>query len=405
MPTLPNYKHFAGHHWETGTVHNALAYQGAKVPQTKKPLSEAMLLGLSGGVAFGYFTFEYKGYDPHLALLSRNMFDPLETLLERLAVPIELLQTNDAKKAEKNLTEVLESGRVPIVTADMYGLPYNNLPFDKAWWGAAPIIVYGYENGVAHIADRSSQPLTVTAEELAQARARIKDVKFRIRVLDTPNWTKLPAAIQKGIWQCISLYTEAPPKGARHNFGLAAYQHWAEMLTNTRNKQSWERFFAAGSRMHAALIGGGGQPGAFGWARTAPANMVDDRALYAQFLEEAALILSRPKLKAAGKKFAASSAAWREFSNALLPDDVPAFKEARELRLQNRELFITQGSAALPELKRIEGRLRELKAAAKENFPMSDSAVANFRETLRTQVLKIHDLEKEAVELLQEAMG
>jgi hypothetical protein len=63
-----------GRHSETGSIHNALALQGIKAPHTGKPYSEALLLGISGGIAFGYFTFEYKGYLPHVALLTRNTF-------------------------------------------------------------------------------------------------------------------------------------------------------------------------------------------------------------------------------------------------------------------------------------------------------------------------------------------
>lgn len=121
-----------------------------------------------------------------------------------------------------------------------------------------PLLVYGYENGQVHLVDRSSQPLTVTAEELAKARARVKDDKFHILALGAPDVSKLPTAVQKGIWQSISLYTEAPSKGARDNFGFAAYQKWAAMWTNTRNTQSWERLFAPGPCMYAALAGGMG---------------------------------------------------------------------------------------------------------------------------------------------------
>lgn len=84
MTTLPNYKHFDGIHYETGCVHNALAYQGLKMPHTKSAPSEALLLGLSGGITFGYFSFAYKGFDPHVALLTRNTFNPFETMLNRL---------------------------------------------------------------------------------------------------------------------------------------------------------------------------------------------------------------------------------------------------------------------------------------------------------------------------------
>ena len=48
------------------------ALQGVKAPHTGKSYSEALLLGVRGGIAFGYFTFEYKGYLAHVALLRRT---------------------------------------------------------------------------------------------------------------------------------------------------------------------------------------------------------------------------------------------------------------------------------------------------------------------------------------------
>ncbi len=115
MPILHDYSQFNGRHWETGSVHNVLAYQGIEVPETGQPISEAMLMGISGGAAFGYFIFEYKGSDPYVSLLSRNTFDPLDTLLERLAIPQDLFHTTDASKGEHNLIDVLEGGRPAIV--------------------------------------------------------------------------------------------------------------------------------------------------------------------------------------------------------------------------------------------------------------------------------------------------
>jgi hypothetical protein len=405
MPTLAHYTQFTGRHWETGTVANALAYQGVKVPQTRQPFSEAMLLGISGGAAFGYFTFDYKGYDPHVALLSRNTFDPMTTLFERLGIAQDVYQTSNPKTGEQNLIDVLEGGRPAIVWADIFSLPYNRLPADKNWWGMLPCLVFGYENGQAHLADRSGQPLTVTADELMRARARVKDDKFRVIALNAPDMKKLPSAIQQGIWQCIALYTEKPPKGARDNFGLAAYQKWAAMLTNTRNKQSWERFFPPGSRMFAAIAGGYGQPGAFGWACTAPANMVDDRMLYGQFLDEAALILSRPKLKAAGEQFRASSVAWRDLAQAMLPEEAPLFKEVREIALRKRDLFINQGLAAVAEIEALNTRFHAIKAEVKTKFPLTNDAAAALRERMAEHVLRIHDIEKHAIDLLRSAMA
>src|ERR671923_2586022 len=89
-----------GRHWETGSIHNALALQGVKAPHTGKPYSEALLLGISGGIVFGYFVFEYKGYLPHVALLTRNTFSPFETILERLAIPHEVRQTTNPEQGQ-----------------------------------------------------------------------------------------------------------------------------------------------------------------------------------------------------------------------------------------------------------------------------------------------------------------
>jgi hypothetical protein len=94
MATLTDYNQFDGHHYETGTVHNYLAFTGARAPHTRNPYSEALLLGVSGGIVTGYFTFAYKGHDPHVALLTRNSFDPFDTMLSRRGVERDVRQTN-----------------------------------------------------------------------------------------------------------------------------------------------------------------------------------------------------------------------------------------------------------------------------------------------------------------------
>ena len=405
MANLADYAQFNGRHWETGSVHNVLAYQGNEIPETGQPISEAMLMGISGGAAFGYFIFEYKGLDPFVSLLSRNTFDPLDTLLERLAIPQDLFHTADPKKGLHNLIDVLEGGRPAIVWADVFGLPYNALSYDEQNWAMFPIVVHGYVDGEIRIADRSSRSLQITDAQLAAARARVKKNKYRVLALGAPDLSKLPTAIQKGIWQCIALYTEAPPKGGRDNFGFAAYEKWAKMLTNSRNKQGWERMLAPGSRMYAALAGFGYQPGAFGWARTFPSNQVDDRNLYADFLDEAALILRKPGLKGASEQFRASSEAWLNLSEALLPDDVPLLKEAKELLLLKRDLFVEQGESGRDEMLEAEARLSEIFSLAAADFPMSEQEVASMREGLAEHVMNISKIEREAIELLQATMA
>ena len=67
---------------------------------------------------------------------------------------------------EANLLEVLESGRPALVWADMFSLPYNDLPYDERNWGMMPLVVYGYEGETACLADRANVPLVVAASDL-----------------------------------------------------------------------------------------------------------------------------------------------------------------------------------------------------------------------------------------------
>jgi hypothetical protein len=162
---------------------------------------------------------------------------------------------------------------------------------------------------------------------------------------------------------------------------------------------------APGSKMYAALAGFGYQPGAFGWARTFPSNQVDDRNLYADFLDEAALILKKPGLKGAGEQFRASSEAWLNLSEALLPDDVPLLKEAKELLLLKRDLFVEQGGNARNGMLAAEARLSEIYSLVAADFPTSEQEVASMREGLAEQVMNISNIERGAIELLQAAMA
>lgn len=401
MPLLKDYNHFDGRHWETGSIQHVLAYEGVKAPHTGQPVSEALLMGISGGAVVGYFSFAYKGYDPHVALLTRNTFNPMETIFDRLAIPRRVLQTGSAQTAVKNLVETLEDDVPAMVWADAMSLPYNGMTPDPGMWLMWPIVVYGYAEAADQvcIADRARVPLVISTGELAAARARVKQDKHRILVLDPPDMNKLPSAAQKGIFDCIKLYTEAPPKGSKHNFGFAALKRWADLLVKPKMSNSWAQVFPPGRPLYAGLTTTLTAIMFFG--HDGPA----ERDTYADFLDEASVLLNRPPLKEAAAKFRASAPAWRAFADALLPDDVSPLKETRELMFRRHRLFIDAGSAALGEMRAISTRLDSIKDAVTADFPLDSAGVAGLMEALRAHVLKIHNLEFEAVSALQAAMA
>jgi hypothetical protein len=396
---------FEGWHYETGTLANALRLRGARAPHTGQPYTEALLLGVSGGVAFGYFTFEYTGLLPHVALLSRNTFDPWQTLLERLPVPHEVRQTTSAETGHKNLVAALEAGHPVVVWADRLSLGYTQLGPDPQNWHMQPLLVIGQAGETFQVVDRSRHAWTVTADELRRARARVKKERFRVVTLDPPNPERLPGAVRKGIEQCLSLFTEAPRFGKPENWGLAGLAHWAELLTNQRSKQGWERYFEPGPRLFQALAGSPVQPGAYHWIMTWGAGPGAERGVYADFLDEAAVLLAQPALRQAAERFRASAGAWTALARALLPADVPLLGEAGELIDRRKRLVVEQGPAAADEIRRIDARHRQLAACAAESFPLDAAAYAERRAGWAEQVLAIRDLEQAAVGELQSALG
>ncbi|MBV7337660.1 BtrH N-terminal domain-containing protein [Chloroflexi bacterium TSY] len=406
MPKLENYNQFDGLHWETGTVRNFYDYIGVLAPHTNKPYSEALLMGISGGAVMGYFSFAYKGYDPMARILTRNTFNPLDTLLERLGAVQERKQTSSPKKGLANLIDTLEDGCPAIVWADLFSLPYNALPYDEGMWGMLPILVYGYDEtaDTVWIADRARVPLTTTTEELATARARIKKDKFRILTLDLPDPDKLQAAVSAGIWDCIKLYTEKPPKGSRNNFGLAAYQWWAKLLTRPETRLSWEKEFPAGRKMVAGLTSAFSDVMTFGKEGSVDQGGAE-RYMYANFLDEASIVLDKSALREVAEQFRASGQAWHALAMALLPDNVEPLREIRDSMLRWQTLFINRGNAALDEIHQSAQKIEDIKVASTENFPLTSEEITDFRKNLAEQVLDVYELEEAAILQLRDVMS
>ena len=400
MPKLNDYHHFSGRHWETGSVCNYLAYRSISAPHSGQPYSEALLMGISGGIVMGYFSFAYQGYDPHVALLTRNTFNPLETLLQRLGVEQEILQTSLPEKGLANLVNTLESGLPALTWVDIFSLPYFALPNDNDMWQMYPVLVYGYEpeKDAVWIADRAAVPLTVTTGELAKARARVKKDKYRILTFGPPNPDRLAAAVKQGIADTLQLYTGLPPKGSRENFGFAAYQRWRELLVKPKMKSSWASVFPPGQKMVAGLVSA-----FFGTVQNYPGGG-GERDLYADFLDEASTILRKPDLLTAAAGFREAARTWEALGKALLPDDTAPFGRIRRLLLQRKDLFRTQGGAAQEEIQHINAEIKALKQQASQDFPLSGSSLQDFIENLRARIQEVHDVERETVHILQTAM-
>jgi hypothetical protein len=412
MTLLKDYHHFDGLAWATGYPTNVLAYQGVKAPHTGQPYTEAMLMGINGGLCMGYFSFEYEGHAPHTHILTRYIFDETPgALFERLGIPMNAQATLDPEKAIANVLNALAKGLPVVAWVDMASLAYNfgmGTNFTRLddrtageeqaeMWLIMPVVVYGYDRaaGVVHLADRARVGLQVSAEQFAQARTRLAKVKNRIMTLGAPNPDKLPAAILAGIQACIDIFSGKSPQPS--NFGFEGYKRWATLLRETKNKKAWAKEYAPGPRMYNGLV-------------TAYESMElwytggrGARHLYADFLDEAAVVLNNAALREVGTQFREAAACWEALSAALLPEGIAPFRQARDLMTRNYHLFVSQGAASLEERKRIVSQLRGLRAQMKADFPLSEAQAATMRSELAERVMAIHDVEVVALDMLRHA--
>lgn len=400
MPVLTDYHHFDGLPWATGYLQNALAYCGATAPHTGKPYTEALLMGINGGLCAGYFSFEYEGHLPHLHFLTRYLFNEQPgAVFERLGIPMQVQQTTNPQKAAANVIGALAQGKPAIVWADQITLSYNALQ-GADYWMINPLLVYGYEiGGTVRIADRARVGLTVDEAEFAAARARIGKTKQRMMTIGAPNPDKLESAVRGGISACIDIFSGRSPVGSNGNFGFAAYDKWAKLLAEGKSKESWAARFAPGARMYAGLVS------TYRYIEVFFTGGRGARHTYADFLNEAAIILEKPALDEVAAQFRLCADAWDALTAAVLPERVPLLAETRALLDRNYRLFVETGGATVDERRANLKRLDALEAQAAEKFPLTDAESADLRAELRERVLVIHDVERAAFDELIAAMA
>ena len=290
-----------GVHADTAAFANVLANTGIVAPHTGEPLTEAMVLGVGGGLGAGYILWEFAAHDaPALVLGHRRLWQyPARWAAEtadRLGLHAELRETGGARAAERDLDAALDRGLPAILWIDPYRLGHRHLPASLDGRGGGPVVAYGRDGGDVLIDDRSAGRVAVPAERLAGARARVGSYKHRLIAIDPAlveiDGERLRAAVEQG----LALQVEHL-RSRSDSFGLPAWAKWERMLTG-RAAKAWPAVFADGRGLASAM-----------------ASIHDDaahgrhlRGLYADFLGEAAPL--------AGRDLAGAAAAWREAAAA-----------------------------------------------------------------------------------------
>ena len=283
---LDQYQMIGGVHPETASIKNILAYYGVKAPHTGEPFSEAMLLGIGGGLGASYMLWEFEkhGY-PSIVLAFRNLANYpvkyLQNLCARLGAATEVFETTGKKKAAGQLAETLAANDPAIIWLDLGGAPYY-----MHYLQVGVAVAYGMDDDQVMVDNLAHKPYLIGHDLLVEARAKVPSFKNRVLTVQPQRSFNLEAAIREGLQECVA-YLGA----SSTSFALPAIRKWGRMMTDSKNKKGWPTVFKGGRGLYGTLrtvyetiehigTGGGGL-----------------RGLYADFLDEAGSVLGNGELK------------------------------------------------------------------------------------------------------------
>jgi hypothetical protein len=384
-----------------------LAAAGARDPQSREPLSEAMVFGIAGGIGIGIATFRYEKADfSSFYIAGRHLWQDdlgyLKAALGRFALKPAVLETAGAKAAEKQLREILEAGAPCVAWVDMTHLPHRGMPQEFSGGGYHLITVYGVDDGqgAALIGDLTDDPVEIALADLATARARIKS--FKNRLLSIPAGKSpqdLPGLVRAGIEACRAALTSKAGKGPAAMSTLPALDRWAKQLHGSTDKESWDRLFPRGHLLWDGLMyihdfienyhTGGGLC----------------RPLFAEFLMEASALRGLSRLEGVAERYRALGAGWTALAFAAVPADVPAFREARELCAERAELRAAGDPKNAEKIRAVWAQLRALRERARKDFPLTESQTTALLTSLQAQARALYEGEVAACEALGKALS
>lgn len=314
---------------DSAALARALADAGVVSPLDGRPLSEAMILGIAGGLGAGYILWEFQargGAILTLGFTNQWQYPGIPgwygNALDRLAISADLHETGGAVGAQAALDRALDAGRTAIAFVDLHAMGTWGLPDSLSGYSGYPVAIVGRTvDGGYRVDDRGREPLDVDRATMAAARARIGSWKHRL-IVPTPAPGAIPPdrlrqAVHDGLAHQVDHL-----RSSSDSFSLPAWRKWSRLMTDTRNAKAWPRVFAGGEGLFGALLsiveGVDGGVGAFGGHL---------RERYAEFLDEVAAAGFAPMAEAAARWREAADR-WEDLADAAVPRDLDGAADA-----------------------------------------------------------------------------
>lgn len=382
-------KHLAGKYPESAVVLNALNQLGSCATDL---CTEEMLFGLGGGLGLAYFIFELHGYHPlvigtryHASEADSPVF--VMQMCEAWGATTELKHSSSRGASTKSLTKILEEGHTPIVWVEVTKLPYMFLSGRPNMYYT--IIVYEKDGNEFIVGDLGQSVHRLTVAEMEEVRHSHYAPRFRwLTINDAPAKPNVREILAERIRLMCSQMLEGLGIA---NFGLEAFTKWAEMLTNTRNKKGWSNCYTDGSALQRAMSSLYAQIELRGFGGSA------FRGIYADFLDQSAVVLKKPGLKKVAEQFREAAASWHKIALAALPDSIPVLKETRDAWDRRATLLQKPRTPKIDdELDSIRTRLLELRESSAKKLALSAADKLELFSGIRARVLETEALERAA---------
>ena len=389
---VANYALLGGIHPETAAVRSILSFHGVHNPADGDLFSEAMLLGIGGGLGATYILWEFEKHGfPSIVLAFRNKANYpvkfLNNLCSRLGCQTTVLETAGRKKAAQNLTTALSSGQPAIIWLDLGSEPYY-----MHYLSVGVVVVFGITDEQVLVDGRARERFDIPIELMADARAKVPSFKNRLMTIQPGAPFEIKQAIRDGLTDCVDYLSASST-----SFSLPALRKWARLMTDTKNNKGWPIVFAD-------------QRGLFGTLRTIyeSVELIGTgggalRSLYADFLQEAAPIVANDALLDAAILYRQLAQQWQAFAHMVLPDNIEPFRRTKQLLHERAEHIQAKGSRSLEEIAPLNDELHAIKGDLNLNFPMSPAAVTPFYEKIQAELLQILAAEKAALATLKSA--
>jgi Butirosin biosynthesis protein H, N-terminal len=380
---------------DASALANLLANAGVVGPDG--PLSEELILNITGGLGAGYILWEFQHDDSRIVTLgftnSAQYFDRrLSAAVTRLGLHADWSRTSGAVGAAAELRRELGAGQPVVVWPDRYLIGYWQLPAWLDGHGGHPLIAYAERAGRIHIDDRTLAPLTVAGEDVDRARARVGSYRNAMLAVRSRDFAipvdRLRAAVRSGLEDMVSHLG-----GRSDSFAVPAWRKWARMLVASGPAKAWPRVFADGAGLFGALLSV--------WEGVEPAGMTGGnlRREFGAGLIETAALLDEPKLGNEAARWVEIAELWHTLAEAAVPTSVPACARARELTAAVTGA-VSEGDTGRADRVRTAEELWTLRNGYAAEPPLSAEEITAIFAAMSGILREIYDAEKAGVERL-----